>query len=353
MLEINEELAKLTVNSRFSYCGQGHPFLATLHSLAVTRLLNSLQAAGENEQGNPAQLIPPPPGNENSLPKITPMDPMDLVKKEGQLPPFPAVLIELQKVVQNEKSSAEDVAKVVRNDAGLSTFLLRLVNSAFYSFPARVDTVSRAVTMVGVRPLYLLSMGLLFHDMITAIPKNSLNITAFWQHSIATGLAAQEIWKQMGQKEEERLFTGGLLHDIGKLAIACMLPDVEDVYKHLNIKVRRMPMHEAERELLGFDHARFGGMLLRKWNMPASLAMPVLWHHQPQGAAHYKEPIVVHLADIVANALGHSTIPGEVVPRLDASAWEISGLNHDQVLKIVEAVENRLSEASSLFMEKA
>ena len=349
MLEINEELARLTVDSRFSYCGQDHPFLATLHGIAVTRLLNSLKAANEE---NKIQLLPPPVvGNEDELPRINPVDPMDLIKKEGQLPPLPAVLIELQKVVQDEKSSAEDVAKVVRNDAGLSTFLLRLVNSAFYSFPARVDTVSRAVTMVGVRPLYLLSMGLLFQDMIRAIPKDSLVIANFWQHSIATGLAAQEIWKQMGQKEEERLFTGGLLHDIGILAMGCMLPHVQDLYKHLNIKVRRVPMHDVEKELLGFDHARFGAMLLRKWNMPASLAMPVLWHHHPQGAAHYKEPIVVHLADIVASSLGHSPISGEVVPKLDPAAWELSGLNQDQVLKIVDAVENRLHEVSAVFVE--
>ena len=349
MLEINEELARLTVDSRFSYCGQDHPFLTTLHNLAVTRLLSSLQAAEGNDKSQ--FLVPPATGNEDELPAITPIDPMDMIKKEGQLPPLPAVLLELQKVVQNEKSSAEDVAKVVRNDAGLSTFLLRLVNSAFYSFPARVDTVSRAVAMVGVRPLYLLSMGLLFQDMIRSIPKDSLSISNFWQHSIATGLAAQEIWKQMGQKEEERLFTGGLLHDIGKLAMACMLPHVQDVYKYLDINVRRIPMHEAEKELLGFDHARFGAMLLRKWNMPASLAMPVLWHHHPQGAAHYKEPIVVHLADIVANALGYSCIPGEVIPKLDGSAWEISGLNQDHVQIIVEAVENRLHEVTAVFVD--
>ena len=351
MLEINEELARLTVDSRFSYCGQNHPFLATLHELAVTRLLNSLQEAEEKDKTQ--LLVPPAMGNEAELPKIHPIDPMDLIKKEGQLPPLPAVLLELQKVVQNETSNSDDVAKIVRSDAGLSTFLLRLVNSAFYSFPARVDTVSRAVTMVGVRPLYLLSMGLLFQDMIRAIPKNSLIIANFWQHSIATGLAAQEIWKQMGQREEERLFTGGLLHDIGILAMACMLPDVQNLYKHLDIKVRRMPMHDAEKELLGFDHARFGAMLLRKWNMPASLAMPVLWHHQPQGAMHYKEPIVVHLADLVANALGYSAIPGEVMPSLDPSAWEISGLNQNNVLKVVEAVESRLDEVSAVFIEQS
>ena len=353
MADNYEELAKTTLDARFAYCGLDHPLLSLLYKKTFNNLLNQKAMGTTVSTQSLCQFVDditlPKLPDESSLKEISQLDPMELIKQDGQLPPLPAVLYELQRVVQDELSDAETVAKVVRSDAGLSTFLLRLVNSAFYSFPARIDTITRAVAMVGTRPLYLLSVGILFQDLINAVPKNSLNIASFWRHSIAVGLAAQEIWREMGHKEDERLFTAGLLHDIGKLALACLLPRATDLHQHILVKCRKVPPCEIERELLGFDHSRFGGMLLRKWNMPASLAMPVLWHHQPQSAAHYKEPIVVHLADIIATAMGITVVPGSVVPKLDAGVWEMVGLNLETIDYIVDSVSKRMMDVCQIF----
>lgn len=353
MGEDYEELAKATLDARFSYCGLEHPLLSLLYEKALENMLASKTGAAAPAASSSCLCIDDPAlpklPDESELKEISQFDPMELIKQDGQLPPLPAVLYELQRVVQDELSDAETVAKVVRSDAGLSTFLLRLVNSAFYSFPARIDTITRAVAMVGTRPLYLLSVGMLFQDLINAVPKSSLDIARFWRHSIAVGLAAQEIWREMGHKEDERLFTAGLLHDIGKLALACLLPKAADFAKHIALKSRKAPTFEVERELLGFDHSRFGGMLLRKWNMPASLAMPVLWHHHPQSAAHYKEPVVVHLADVIANSMGITVVPGSVVSKLDAGAWEMTGLSLEKVEPILDSVARRLFDVCQIF----
>ena len=346
-----EEKVKAVLDARFAYCGLEHPLLGALYEKALEDLLKQ-EANGVSgaslEICRDSVALPELPGT-SGLKEVRQIDLMELMNIDGHLPPLPAVLYELQRIVQDETADADTVARVVRSDAGLSTFLLRLVNSAFYSFPVRIDTIPRAVTMVGIRPLYMLSMGMLFQDLVNAVPANSINIAEFWRHSIAVGLTAQEIWRAMGHKEGESLFTAGLLHDIGKLALACLLPDSPALYQQLLIRSRKLPACETERELVGFDHARFGGMLLRKWNMPSSLTMPVFWHHQPQSAAHYKEPMVVHLADIIAIAMGVSSIPGSVVPKLDAGAWEMTGLSEEIVKSIVNGVSSSLQDVCHTF----
>ncbi len=346
--------AKALLDARFHYCGLEHPLLGALYEKALEGLPGQ---KADGIPGGPAEIcrdgfvLPEQPGqpDESGLQELKQIDLMELIRLDGQLPPLPAVLYELQRVVQDETASAAAVAGVVRSDAGLSTFLLRLVNSAFYSFPVRIDTIPRAVSMVGIRPLYMLSMGMLFQDMAKALPKNSINIDEFWRHSIAVGLAAQEIWQAMGYKEGESLFTAGLLHDIGKLALACLLPNSPALRQHILTRSRKLPACEIEHELLGFDHARFGGMLLRKWNMPSTLAMPVFWHHQPHSAAHYKEPVVVHLADIIVTAMGVGAVPGCVVPKLEAGAWEMTGLSEEIVKSIVDVVSSSLQDVCNIF----
>lgn len=345
-LNKHEDLAIAVIDARFAYCGQEHPLMSLLYKKALSSLLrdgiNAKSGGGASLDVSSLSEVP----GESSLNEI---NPMELLNKDGQLPPLPTVLNELQRVIQDESSDIEAVATVVRSDTGLSAFLLRLVNSAFYSFPTRIDTITRAVSIVGIRPLYTLATGMLFQDMVNAVPKGTMSTENFWRHSIAVGLAAQELWREMGYKEDERLFTAGLLHDIGKLALACLLPKETDFHQQLLVRSRIKPPCEVEKELLGFDHSRFGGMLLRKWNMPSSLIHPVLRHHQPQAAAHGKEIVVIHLADVMINAMGITTVPGSVVPKLDVGAWEMLGLNLNKMDEFMDLVIVRLHDVCQSF----
>ena len=104
--------------------------------------------------------------------------------------------------------------------------MLKLVNSPFFGFSIKVDTVTRAVTLLGVDQIKNLAVGGMLQNMMVRLPNNTLNLDDFWRHSIATALAAQSIWKIMGREDSERLFVAGLLHDCGILALAYTSPDV-------------------------------------------------------------------------------------------------------------------------------
>ena len=301
--------------ARFARCGLDDPLLRRTYDLAQTWPAG-VESNDAGSPSGPAPVADPPlPALElrQALDRLPHLDVAGLLRNDPQLPPLPQVLEELRQITASDRADLEAIGEVVRRDAGLSAFLLRLVNSAFYSFSAKVDTISRAVGIIGVKPLYSLALGFVFSEIISHAPKNMPCLAGLWKHSLAVGIAAQAIWEaQEGREGSERLFVAGLLHDVGKLTLMCVAP--EQARLLYGRSGEQTIMHELEEELLGFNHAKLGGLLLKKWNMPASLAAATHWHHNPQHASHYKEPLVINQADMLTVALGLGMRPDSPVP---------------------------------------
>lgn len=328
------------LRQRFSPAVLGHPGMDALYSIAAKRL-----AFNNNLPGyvgpNKYDAILETPGT------IRPIDPIDLVQMEVKLPSVPPVLNELHSVVSRRNSTAENVAKVILKDTGLSVWLLRLVNSPFFGFTVRVETVSRAVALIGVGQIQSLAVGGALNGMAARLRPDVLNIRAFWRHCMATGVAAQEIWRLTGRTESERLFVAGMLHDTGHLLLATTAPET---YKSIQAHIRQRSGYSwiVENEMLGFDHARLGGMLLHRWNMPLPLIMSALRHHNSEGMDRYHEAAVVHIADIIAKGLGAGLYHNERVPALLPEAWEISRLTPEMLPAVVEAMQLKLDGLSKV-----
>lgn len=306
--------ADAIIKTRFYYTDAAHPAVAEIIRLASEYIATAL--------ADGAEIIPPetPP----EAPQDTPqkhMDPFDILQKEISLPSLPSVYAELQQVIADETSSASDVARVISSDTSLTAFLLRLVNSAFYSFPSQIDTISRAVAVVGTRQLSTLALGTSVMSMFTGIPEELINMEKFWKHSITVGVYARNLASCTNTREPERFFVAGLLHDIGRLAMCKVIPErLSEVLSHAGS--HNMLIYNAERALLGFDHATLGGMLLRKWNLPFPLVNAVLHHHDPASAKNGKGAALIHMADILASAFHTGPSSQNYVPPLDADAWK-------------------------------
>ena len=167
---------------RFRFTERGNPVVETLYTIAAEWMLQ-----------NTYTLPPDPPAVQ---PVVTAkLDPLDVVQLEVRLPPLPAVMLELQDVLQRRNFSAEDVSKVIAKDPGLTAWLLKLVNSPYYGFAAKVSTISRAVALVGTRQIQTLAIGGALNSLAVLLPKGLLNMELFWRHSVAVGIAAQELWR--------------------------------------------------------------------------------------------------------------------------------------------------------------
>ncbi len=274
------------------------------------------------------------------------LDPVDIVQLEVRLPPLPAVMFELQEVIHRRAASADQIAEVIAKDPGLTAWLLKLVNSPYYGFSAKVATISRAVALVGTRQIQTLAMGGALNSLAVMLPKGLLDMELFWQHSVAVGIAAQELWKLSGRSDSEQLFVAGLLHDCGKLALAYAAPKVTAAL-HGHLDYNAEPSYLMEKKLVGFDHARLGGMLLHRWNMPLTLVMAVLRHHQVEDPLRYPEAAAVHTADVLVTALNIATSVTNPVPHLSAEAWNVLGLAPPKLHLVTEVLRAKLDVVSA------
>ena len=241
-----------------------------------------------------------------------------------------------------------DISRVISEDAGLSARLLRIVNSAFYGFPSRVETISRAVTIVGTQQLRALALATSVMNMFKGIPSDLVNMELFWRHSIGCGLAARIIAGHRKESNTELFFTAGVLHDLGRLILYVKVPEMAQQALVLAKRKDEM-LFVVEREVIGFDHGAIGRALVQSWKLPASLEEVVAFHNNPSGATRYPvETAIVHVADIIAHIMRLGTTGERFVPPLYRKSWDLLGLPESYLSPIVDQVERQFHETIDL-----
>ena len=317
------------LRKRFANTDLNNPGTAALFNYALERLPSDGSTTRK-------------PGQSDIPENIIPLDPINIVQMEVHMPPLPAVLGELQEVTSKRFVSASDVGAVVSKDPSLTAWLLKLVNSPFFGFSNKVDTVTRAITLLGIEQFKTMAMGSMIHSLTNQIPPKTINLDIFWRHSVGTALAAQNLWKLLKRDEPERLFVAGLLHDCGLLALAYAAPKTFIALSQA-VSNSTKPRYQAEQELMGFNHARLGGMLMHRWNMPLKLIMAILHHHQVEDPVRQPEAAVVHLADVVARATADDN-EDCVIPTIDPVVWNSLGLKGTNLTLVADSMLERLSE---------
>ncbi len=278
-----------------------------------------------------------------------------LLRGEPQLVSPPEVFQRISAVLLDPKSTLDDAAEAIRHDPSLAAKLLRLVNSPFYArtmravhgrFPTKVDSLSRAVMVVGGRQLSTLALGVSVLPLFQDIPQEWVNMRLFWEHSLACASLAQALAAATGQANPETAFVAGLMHDIGRIILFKQAP------RHMAAAMRQamaehVPLVAAEQAVLGFSHADLGGLLLAKWQFPTHLEHSVRDHHAPRAGAGETE--VVHVADLVANAMAWGASGSPVCAPLDKAAWDRLDLRTSTVEVLVTDMEANLDETMRCF----
>ena len=207
--------------------------------------------------------------------------PEALLKGIVELSSLPFIYIKINDAVNNPRSSIKDISEIISGDPGLTSRLLRLVNSAFYGFPSKVETVSRARLMVGTQQMRDLALATSVMSLFKGIPGHLVSMESLWRHSVACGLAARMLAKvRQSEVNAELLFTAGIIHDIGRLVIYKKIPETA---QEMIIRCRdsKEPLYLVEKEVLGFDHSDLWRMLAQSWNLPPSLEEVLACHHFP------------------------------------------------------------------------
>jgi HD-like signal output (HDOD) protein len=321
------------------------PVVETLFNLAAAHLAKSLAA------GIPLPLDLPPNPRAESMGDLffrSEGGARDIVASEVKLVSFPDIYFKIRQVIDSPTSSAAQVADVIGKDTSLTAKLLKLVNSPFYGLPQRIDSISRAVMVIGGQEISTLALGISAINAFKDIPPELLNMRTFWEHSVAVGVYARLLGQAMGHGAGERLFVSGILHDIGRLIIFKKLPHaaVEAIYY---AKANQTPLYVAENEILGFAHPLVGGLLLRAWKFPEALVALVACHHKPSACPDNVEPAILHVADCLAVAMGLSPPASAMVPTLAPEAWTGLGLSVEVLPGLVEEGLHQIDDIVSAF----
>ena len=252
---------------------------------------------------------------------------MDLYEKiqngVQDLPTLPTVYSALSDAMAKPSSTAEEIAEIVSADQASAFRVLKVVNSAFYGFPGRIDSISRAVVILGFDEIRNLILATSVMD-IFGKRDSALDFRPgdFWAHSIAVGLLTRMIGQAAGVVAQENLFVAGVVHDIGKLAFFELAE--EEFARALSYAAERnCPIRDAEQEVLGLDHAQAGMLLAEQWRLPLSLKNAIRFHHEGR-VANKPDAVVgaVHVADFVARALEMGYPGDSLVPQPNEQVWE-------------------------------
>ena len=227
------------------------------------------------------------------------------IDKAFDMPTVPVVLSRIIQVLDDDNSTAEEMEALILHDPSLSARILKLANSALYSFRCEVKTLSHAIPLLGLNLVKSLAIGVsIFESFVQGSKNEAVHINNLWMHSFGVGMLSQEIWKKRGtRKEAEFAFLCGLLHDLGKVVY---FKKAAMHYSSLFSQERGEmdpDISAAEREYYGIDHASVGSMLAQSWGFPPELCSVILKHHL---TADPNAPLVaaVSLSDTTARLAG-------------------------------------------------
>ncbi len=249
-----------------------------------------------------------------------------LARNADQLVTLPDVYLRARQAMESDDASLVEIADIIATDPAMTARLLRIANSAFFGFAARVQTVARAINILGTQQVHDLLLATSVSDAFSGMPEELVDLREFWQRSVFCGSAARLLASRCNVLDSERLFVEGLLHDIGHMVMYQQIPEAMTRTQHAAREQQR-PLYRLEREMLNCDYAEVGAELLRLWHMPPGLQESVRRHIEPERAADFPlEVSIVHVAWRLTEADGDAEAAAELV---SPAAWQVTGLDAD------------------------
>lgn len=262
------------------------------------------------------------------------------------LPAIPSVTMELMLAFTDEELETETLARKLSRDQALVVRVLRVANSPFYGLRRQVGTVQEAIVVLGLSSVRMLVTAAAVIGQFPTRARRDLDLHAFWQHSIGVACCAKALCAHVGQNPDTA-FVCGLLHDIGRLVLAHYYPaqyaQVEDYC--VREDVSRL---DAERAVLGLDHAAIGAALVSHWNFPPQIQQVVAGHHPTEAATASVLTSLTHVADVMCHALEIGAEPMGGVPVLSEAAWAAAEIDWSELTTRFAQIEAQIESASLL-----
>lgn len=265
------------------------------------------------------------------------------------LKPVPGIMLKFIAAVEDPGSSISDISEIIKYDHSLTANLLKVCNSAYFGLPEEVDSVHKAIMYMGLEQVVEIALINSFSENFKCMQEGyGLEENVLWKASVVSALIASELAEKKYLKNNHFIFTAALLKDIGKVILSQY---VADGFKNIMNLVRqeRMSFGEAEKKVLGIDHAELGGLVAEKWGFGSAMINIIRHHHTPDEAGEVSsEASVVHIADMVCMMMGIGIGSDGLAYRFQEGVIREMGYVETDLMDIVTGIHEKIKKVDEM-----
>ncbi len=253
-------------------------------------------------------------------------------------------------VASDETTTTDQLAEIIGYDQGMTNKLLKLANSIYYGQRTKVDSVRRAIAVIGFDEIIGIALGMSVLSSLTDKESGlSLDMKALWIHSIGCATAAKEIAARIHPEIAGKIFIPGLLHDMGKVILSVYFKDDYRQVRALAME-QQLPLFRVERTVFDLDHAILSGLLMKRWQFPDHILYPSRYHHNPSACpSAYKEyALIINIANYLCHKanIGHSGNPMSVAVK---DSTRKAGINEIALKLILDQLRLKQEQIKTFF----
>ena len=273
----------------------------------------------------------------------------NIIKEINKLQPIPQVAHRVLAIVQDRNSSLSELSTIILYDPSLTANLLKVCNSAYFGLPNKIDSVQQAVVYLGagqVVELVLMIGGA--ENLKRRQSGYDLSEGDLWRYSVSSALIARELAEKRGSKDNYLVFTGALLKDIGKVLLNQYVADASEKINTL-VSKDGLSFKEAEKEVIGIDHAELGGMVAEKWKFSSEMVEIIRNHHLSEKLTRTDfEASIIFLADTICMMMGIGVGSDGLAYRFHREVFEQLNFSDTDIQEIMLGFGEKLERVESL-----
>ncbi len=274
------------------------------------------------------------------------------------LPTLPIIAMEVSKMLQ-DNTSINTLSETIEKDHTIAARVLKLINSAFFGVRSQVDSISDAVVLLGYNSIRNLVVSVSVVKAFSGIKTlDDFDITDFWKHSIAVAITSRHLSQLTHLDRPGTCFTGGLLHDIGKVVLAQFFRNI--IFEILSlIRKENLSFHKAEKRISPVGHAEIGAYVAERWILPENLLEIIKYHHIiNKSSLHIDLVMVIHVANAIVNSftsdsIRQNEIDGKLeISKINTDAIKVMQTHLDTVTDWFPPVLEEVEKAHMIFVDK-
>ena len=252
-----------------------------------------------------------------------------ILKSLVDLPPMHEVVMKAQEIMADPNSNMEDLAAIIETDQSMVVKILKLMNSAYYGLSREVSSVRQACGLLGFQALRELIVAVGVSNVLGKKLKGyEFESGELWLHSIATGFCSRILAEKKNRELANDAYTGGLLHDVGKIILDPYVLERKNAFDDFTKDETKMVL-DAEKSILGFDHAEIASDICRKWHIPENVTLAIQYHHYPSLSAGSELAHIVHTADYLVRLSGLGYEDDDLMIELEEGALDFLGFTQE------------------------